>query len=310
MTIRTLRRTAERQLGLVTSAQLREHVSEQTARTAEARGWLVRVRRHVYRVAGSRPTWHQSVLAAVLAAGPGAAASHRTAAALWAMPGFPATSATPIEITVPRGRRPRVGGARLHTTLLGDDAVVQLDGVPVTRVARTLCDLEGTVPEAKLGRLVDEMLLRRRVTVEQLTATHVDLRRGSRRSRAMRRILADRGAEWAVADSEGEAYIARWLVDAGLPPPVQQHPVDGYRIDVAYPEHGVFIEYDGFASHTTRTRFESDRRRDNRLRLGHGAIVLRYTDRSTPEEVVRDVTAALGRPQPTPPAPPLPRTGV
>jgi hypothetical protein len=41
-------------------------------------GTLIGVRRGVYRLAGTPPTWEQAVLAAVLAAGFGAVASHST----------------------------------------------------------------------------------------------------------------------------------------------------------------------------------------------------------------------------------------
>ncbi len=43
-------------------------------------------------------------MAAVLAGGDGAAASHDTAAALWEMPGFRAGIGTALHVTVPVGR--------------------------------------------------------------------------------------------------------------------------------------------------------------------------------------------------------------
>ena len=64
--------------------------------------------RGVYRVAGSVPTWEQKVMAAVLATGGDAAASRRSAAALWKLPGF---RPGPVEVTQARGQaretRPR-----------------------------------------------------------------------------------------------------------------------------------------------------------------------------------------------------------
>jgi predicted transcriptional regulator of viral defense system len=56
----------------------------------------------VYRIAGTPVTWRSHLLAAVLAGGPGAVASHRSAGALHGLdgcrPGVP-------EVSVPRGRR-------------------------------------------------------------------------------------------------------------------------------------------------------------------------------------------------------------
>ena len=55
----------------------------------------------IYRLAGVRATWKQSLLAACLGWGTGAVISHRAAAALWELPGF---SPGTIELIVPRKR--------------------------------------------------------------------------------------------------------------------------------------------------------------------------------------------------------------
>jgi very-short-patch-repair endonuclease len=167
--------------------------------------------------------------------------------------------------------------------------------MPVMSIGRTLCDLDGRVSAGGLRRLVDEVLLRRVVTLAELHAVYEDLRGGRRTIRTIGRVLAQRGAECEQAESRGEARLVRWLREAGLPAPVQQHEVGGYRVDLAYPGAGLFIEYDGFDPHTTRTRFDADRRRDNVLQLATGATVLRYTSASTREQVVREVAAALAQ---------------
>jgi very-short-patch-repair endonuclease len=162
-------------------------------------------------------------------------------------------------------------------------------------VERTVCDLEGVLEERRLGSVVDELLIRRATTIAQLREAHRELARGPRSSLVLGRLLAERGVEWDDAGSGREAELVDWLVRAGLPRPVQQHAAGRYRIDLAYPDHRVFVEYDGFAGHANRTAFDRDRRRDNTLQLVEGAIVLRYTSRSTREQVVREVTAALRR---------------
>ena len=65
----------------------------------------------VYRIAGTPVTWRSHLLAAVLAGGPGAVASHRSAGALHGLDGC--RLGVP-EVSVPRGRRYRPGGARVH----------------------------------------------------------------------------------------------------------------------------------------------------------------------------------------------------
>jgi very-short-patch-repair endonuclease len=296
MALRPLHPIAERQHGVFHTRQARTLVTPEAIRSAVRAGHLETVRPHVFRFRGAASTWRQCVQAAVLAAGDHAVASHVTAAALWGLDRFRSGSATAIHVTVPRGERPRLEGVHLHTTRLGPACHQSTaDRIAVTDVARTLCDLDGDLSEWRLARAVDDALMLRLVRIDVLAEVHAELRRGSRRSRGMARILAERGAEWDDAESPGEARLVRWLVAAGLPRPVQQHSVDGFRVDLAYPELGVFIEYDGFDPHSTRTRFDHDRRRANHLALRPGATILRFTSASTQEEVVRDVGRALAR---------------
>src|ERR1044071_245954 len=65
----------------------------------------------VYRVAGTPGSWHQALMAAVLAWGPGTAISHRAAAALWALPGFVVGI---VELVVPRTRRREIPNTIVH----------------------------------------------------------------------------------------------------------------------------------------------------------------------------------------------------
>ncbi|MBV8983000.1 MAG: DUF559 domain-containing protein [Acidimicrobiia bacterium] len=89
-----------------------------------------------------------------------------------------------------------------------------------------------------------------------------------------------------------------WLTGAGLPPPRQQYRVrikgKTYKLDLAYPDELVDIEGDGFDTHRTRTAFDEDRERANALSIA-GWLVLRFTSRSTQDEVVTQVMAARDR---------------
>src|SRR4051794_23507549 len=103
---RHIRTLAANQHALVTGAQLRALglTSGQIERRTR-RGELDRLHRGVYRIAGSGPPLEQASLAACLAVGGTVAASHRCGAAIWQvdLPG-----ATPIEASVPVGRRARL----------------------------------------------------------------------------------------------------------------------------------------------------------------------------------------------------------
>jgi very-short-patch-repair endonuclease len=292
MTLRSLQRLAERQHGVVTWGDLDDQLDASEIRTALRRGWIVSHRHGVYRLAGSAPSWHQAVMAAVLAGGAGAAASHATAAALWRLTGF--RPGAPIAITVPRGRRPRLDDVVVHATSCAEE-VGRCERIPVTSVPRTIFDVTGALPDAAVERLVDDALVRKLTTVAELGATYEMLRGGRRSVRKVGRVLAARGDEAAKADSHPEARLVRWLREAGLPEPEQQHRVDAYRIDLAYPSRGLLIEYDGFEAHTTRSAFDADRRRQNSLVLSDDQLVLRVTSASRRAEVVRDVTRALAR---------------
>src|SRR5690606_27130321 len=95
-----------------------------------------------HRGAGDRPGRGRDAvlapggLAATLAGGPGAAASHRSGGRLWAVDGIDRLPADLVEISTPRGgRRPR--GIVAHTsTDLGPAWATTVDGIPVTAPTR------------------------------------------------------------------------------------------------------------------------------------------------------------------------------
>jgi hypothetical protein len=83
-----------RQWGAVHRDQLR--LSDDSIWWLTKQQTLTEVLPCVYRVAGTAQTWHQALEAACLWGGDAAVASHRSAAALWSLGGFPEG---PIEIT-------------------------------------------------------------------------------------------------------------------------------------------------------------------------------------------------------------------
>ena len=284
------------QHGLVTRDQLRSALTARQIERASERGQLELVVRGVYRVGGAPDGFYPSVLAACLAAGPTARASFACAARLWELDGFSHSS---VEITVDRARRARIPGAVVHQSSVTDDTV-EVAGVPVASVARTLCDLTAVSRPWIVERAVDECLRRRIVTLADLTKVHTALAgRGRRRCTVMREILAWRAGGLHPGDSAPEVRIVKLLRLAGLPLPIQQYELRAggrqLRIDLAYPQARLAIEYDGWEFHSTRGAFDRDRARANDLQL-LGWTVLRFTSRSTDEVIVGTVRAALARP--------------
>jgi hypothetical protein len=131
---------APKTLGLLTNRQLDAMgVTRQQRRTLVARGALVPLSGGVVRYAGHPESWEQRLLAAVMVAGEGAVASHLAAAALWRFDGI---AAGPVEVTVPRARRPRAVPGVVHRSVdLGPADVTTRRGIPCTSATRTFIDV-------------------------------------------------------------------------------------------------------------------------------------------------------------------------
>ncbi len=287
---------ARRQHGLVHRTQvLTSHTPRQLDRLV-AQGHLVRVQPEVYRVGGAPDGWEPALMAAVLAAGDGAVASFRAAAHLWGLAGFWETP--PVEITTPTRRRVRLRDVRVHDSGTLDGIHVQRRrSIPVTSVARTLCDLTACCWPNQIGRALDDALRRKLVTLGRLRSVYADLAtRGRRRSTVMRTLLAERSPSFHPGGSDPEVRMVRVLIGAGLPAPVQQHRVriEGrtFRIDAAYPDQLVALEYEGFEFHTGRTAFDDRYERDRLLRTS-GWLLVYVTSRTTDAQLVRDTVRAL-----------------
>jgi hypothetical protein len=224
----------------------------------------------VFRIAGVPTTWKGAVLAACWAGGTRAVASHRSAAALWQVPGRREST---IELTCPRWRRARHDGLLVHeTTTLGIHDVTTLEAIPVTTIERTIFDLSGAVSASTVDLAIDNALRRELTDLAALAAT---LRRVGKRGRPgtqlLRRLLHDRSPELAVTESERERLLLRMLRRHGFPDPVAQFEIrdrDGRlvaRPDFAYPDVKIAIEYDSFQEHVGKAALVRDSARRNAL---------------------------------------------
>ncbi len=179
-TLRSARRTAgehvaaiaARQHGVVSRGQAIE--AGMTRHTVAARvrsGVWKRLHPGVFAVVGSPTTWHQKVMGAVLAAGPGAVASHLTAAAVHGMDGVERGR---IEVTIPRATRLQLHRVVVHRSLvLADEDRTIVDGIRTTSVARTLADCSGALSLGQLARGMDGAFVERRVRHAQVKDTAV-----------------------------------------------------------------------------------------------------------------------------------------
>jgi hypothetical protein len=116
------------QYGVISLAQLLE--LGLTRRAVEVRlrlGRLVQVHRSVYAVGHVALTPRARDLAAVLACGPQALLSHRSAATSWQLL---RSTGRRIEVTAPRGRKPHQGITLHRSRLIHLDDRAAVDGIP------------------------------------------------------------------------------------------------------------------------------------------------------------------------------------
>jgi hypothetical protein len=150
---RRLARLAGRQHGVVSRAQLYEMGFDNPAvERRSAAGRLHRLHRGAYAVGHTIVPPRGRWLAAVMACGPGAVLSHRSAAALW---GIRPTAAARIDVTVPHTSGFR-STARIvvHRSRRPIEAL-RLDGIPVTTAGRTLADLATALPRRELEKAAE-----------------------------------------------------------------------------------------------------------------------------------------------------------
>ncbi|MDQ3757354.1 MAG: DUF559 domain-containing protein [Actinomycetota bacterium] len=275
---------AAAQDGLVARRQL--GLTEDAVRWAVRDGALRKYRRGIYRAAGAPDSVWQPLRAALLAAGD-AVASHRAAAALH---GFPGVLPGAVEITVFCRTAPRLAGVVVHrTTLLVADDLTEVNGIPTTTPARTVVDLAATLHPHLLERMLDRCDPLE--VVACLDRVGTASRRGTRNLRAL--LDARVGGE-----SPLEKTWVRRFRRSGLPPPELGYQlVIGSRVivlDMAWPDHRVAVEVDGWSSHGTRTQFDRDRERDLWATRA-GWRVLRVTSRTPVREVLATLHSLLSQ---------------
>ncbi len=120
--------------------------------------------RGVYAVGHNRLSQEAKYMAAVLAAGDGAALSNEAAAHHW---NVWRRKPSQIDVITPGQRRPRAG-IRIHRCRTLDPRdVTRYRGIPITTVPRTLVDLAATLTAAQLANVIHEAAFRNRFNDKQ-----------------------------------------------------------------------------------------------------------------------------------------------
>ncbi|MFL5779920.1 MAG: DUF559 domain-containing protein [Thermoleophilaceae bacterium] len=287
---------AERQHGVVALRQLRRlGLGASGVRDRVARGALHSVHRGVFAVGHPVLSIQGRRMAAVLACGPTAVASHRMAGALHAI-----VNSSALEVTVPgRGSR-TVPGVLIHRTRrLRPDEVATIDRIPCTSLARTLLDYADLASHRQLERACEQAEINRAYDQAAIDEA-IERNPGRRGARRLLAVIADfRPGTTPTKNEVEEAMFAiaaaigaeRPIVNGWIPFPEG----GGASPDFLWPKTKRIAEVDGYETHGTRHAFESDRARDRRLRL-LGYEVMRFTWRDVmlrPERVARELAAFL-----------------
>jgi hypothetical protein len=283
---------AERQHGVVASRQLLEiGLGRAAIQYRLASGSLHQLFRGVYAVGHASVSPRGRILAAVLASGEDAVASHHTGAYVWVVR---RGERTMIDVTAPRSRHGQ-RGIRMHRVRnLHPDERTVVDGIPVTSVARTLLDLAEVLQPHELANTVTEAESRRLFDLREVERTIV--RNPGRRGIKPLSALLAAYAEPPITRADSEKLLLRVCAGGGVPQPQTNVIVAGHRVDALWPEQRLVVEVDSRTHHLTVAAFEEDRRRDADLMLA-GYRVLRITWRrlrDEPAAVAATLRALLG----------------
>ena len=255
-----------------------------------------RLRRDVYAPAELAVDHRLLVYGVSMVAPEGAVFSGRSALVLAGGDAF-ATAEDPVEVTLPPGRRWRpAAGLRVSTSAANGDVVVGRFGLSRTGPVRTALELVRRLAVDDGVVLLDQLVHAGLTDLAGVRVAAVSLPRcrGSAVAREATR-LAD-----GCAESPQETRLRLSLLRAGFPPPVAQFPVfddRGFvaRLDFAYPELKIAIEYDGLW-HAETGQFAKDRRRLNRLfALGWRVIFVTAADLHRPERLHARLATELAR---------------
>ena len=268
------------QHGVVSHAQLVERgVGRGAIKHRVAVGLLLPLHRGVYAVghqALRREAWW---MAAVLAAGPDAALSYRSAAEFWAIR---QSARARIEVSVTHHRR-STARLEVHVVDMQPDEVIVEQGIRVTCPTRTLLDLASVLTVDQLEHAFNEAEYRRLtspVSLDALLARYP----GRKGTTAIRRVLENHrrnGETRSRTELERELLSLVRVYD--LPRPIVNRQTERGELDARWPEAKLVVELDGFAAHGTHKAFEDDRARDRALVVA-GWRVVRITWRQLTED--------------------------
>jgi very-short-patch-repair endonuclease/predicted transcriptional regulator of viral defense system len=286
---RAIQELAARQHRVISLPQLKAlGLTASAVRNRVAAGKLQRLHSGVYAVGLAPISIAGTYMAAVLACGPKAALSHRSAADHL---GLRPCNRRAVDVTAPGRTGKERKGIDVHrATSLDERDVKTVRGIPTTTVARTLLDLATTIDKTALERAVEQA---EKLRIFDLAAVaDVTTRAANRRSAtALNEVIVTYTPEPTFIRSELEKRFLALCRTAGVPMPRTNNVTGAEEIDFTWPDRRLMIEADSLRHHGTRAAFERDRRRDQQLTAA-GWRVVRFTWRQI-DEAPAEVAATL-----------------
>lgn len=285
---------AATQHGAVSIGQAAEvGVTRSMLRTRALRGEVDQPRPRVVRFIAAPRSWMQDQSLAVLSTA--GVTSHRAAAHVHRLDGFDRRPA--LESSVERPRSVRARGLIVHQVdRLDDSDVTRVEGVVVTTIARTLCDLGAVVSDDLVERALDDAL-RRDCSMKWIDETLQRVARpGPSGTCGLSRVLDLADRQGRVPDSWRERVTERMLSHPDLGGLVRQFEIRTAagefvaRPDLVLVDVRVGIEFHSDQWHYGPRRGRSDRRRDLAAsRVGWELLYLDASDHRDPKRAVMAV---------------------
>jgi hypothetical protein len=198
-----------------------------------------------------------------------------------------------VELIWSNTRPPR--GIIARSECIADDEVTRVAGIPVTTPVRTAFDLGRHLPRGQAVARLDALMRATPFSIEDVWL----LAKRYRGARGLRRLSAALPLVDGGAASPKETWLRLLLIDAGLPVPTTQIPVnEGWKLvavlDMGWEELKVAAEYDGDQHRADRGQYVKDMRRLPKLER-MGWIVIRVIAEDQPVDIVARVRDALAR---------------
>lgn len=234
--------------------------------------------------------------AGLLTVGPEAVLCGPTAALLY---GCAALQPVDVHILVPYKRQPRAKpGLVVHHSCFFADQVVVVDGLRVLSLPQVVADLLCLARPSDALAVADETLRMAgsgcdefRSAVERRLRVRPDPR-GTVRGAALWDLASPR------AESAPESWVRMLLIELGFPLPEVNFALlspggrELYRLDLAWPQLRIALEYDGHAAHAGRED-EDAAREDDLRRRGWIVVRARADDLADPTRLLAELRAAF-----------------